>query len=196
MPAPLEPGTLLIASLALEEPTFARSVVVLLQYVPDELTLGVVVNRPLGDRAMLYPGEELSNLTQGMAKTANLGGMFFQGGPVDPGSLIFLHRVDELGDETTRIHDGLYAGGDLDALRTHTASTSSESPLLRFFLGYAEWAPGQLEDEISMGAWILAPSDVNLVFSEEVDQVWQQSLHALGGKYAAMSFMPEDPTLN
>lgn len=196
MPAPLEPGTLLIASLALEEPTFSRTVVVLLQYVPDELTLGVVVNRPLGDRARLYPSDELSNLTQGLTKTANLGGMFFQGGPVDPGSLIFLHRVDELGEETTRVRDGLYAGGDLDTLRAHTSSAGTESPLLRFFLGYAEWAPGQLEDEINMGAWILAPCNVDLVFSEEPDQVWQQSLHALGGKYAPMSFMPEDPTLN
>ena len=196
MPARLEPGTLLIASLALEDPSFSRTVVVLLQFVPDELTLGVVVNRPLGDRARLYPSDELNNLTQGLAKTSNLGGMFFQGGPVDPGSLIFLHRVDELGDEATRVLDGLYAGGDLDALRTHTSAVDTEAPLLRFFLGYAEWAPGQLEEEINMGAWILAPADVDLVFSEEADLVWQQSLHALGGKYAPMSYMAEDPTLN
>jgi len=196
MPAPLQPGTLLIASLALEDPTFLRTVVVLLQYVPDELTLGVVVNRPLGDRARLYPSDELDSLTQGMAKSANLGGMFFQGGPVDPGSLIFLHRVDELGEDATRVHEGLYAGGDLDALRAHSGTAGAAAPRLRFFLGYASWAPGQLEDEINLGAWILAPADVDQVFSEESDLVWQQSLYALGGKYAPMSFIPEDPTLN
>ena len=130
---------------------------------------------------ILSKEDELSNLTLGLTKSANLGGLFFQGGPVDPGSLIFLHRVDELSEEATRIREGLYAGGDLDALRAHTAASRTESPLLRFFLGYAEWAPGQLEDEISMGAWILAPYNVDLVFAEESDQVWQQSLHSLGG---------------
>ncbi|SVE12901.1 uncharacterized protein METZ01_LOCUS465755, partial [marine metagenome] len=40
MPAPLEPGTILIASLGLEDPNFTRAVVLLLQYVPEEVTLG------------------------------------------------------------------------------------------------------------------------------------------------------------
>jgi putative AlgH/UPF0301 family transcriptional regulator len=53
-----------------------------------------------------------------------------------------------------------------------------------------------LESEIALGAWILAPGETELVFSNDPDGVWQQSLQALGGKYAPMSFIPEDPSLN
>ena len=196
MPARLEPGILLIASLGIEEDAFRRTVVLVLQHIPDEYTLGVIINRPLGERANLYSRTELQNLTAGLQEGDVLSGMFFQGGPMDPGSLIFLHRVDELGDDATRISDGLYAGGDLDALREHTSNLESEQPLLRFYLGYADWSPGQLEAEIALGAWVLAPGDVDLVFSEEADQAWHEALHALGGKYAPMSFIPEDPSLN
>ena len=197
MPAPLEAGTLLIASLGLEDPNFTRTVVLLLQHVPDELTLGVVINRPLGDRVKLYPGEELRNLADGLEPdSGEASAMFFQGGPVEPGSLIFLHRVPHLEDQGTEIIPGLYAGGDLDALRSHTSEAETDDPLLRFYLGYADWAPGQLEAEISLGAWILCPGDTELVFSQEPDSVWQRALQSMGGRYAPMSFIPEDPSLN
>ena len=198
MPAPLEPGTFLIASLGLEDPTFARTVVLILQHVPHELTLGVIINRPLGDRAKLYPSEELDSLAEGMDLEATMARseLFYQGGPVEPGSLIFLHRVEHLSGDATPITPGLYAGGDLDALREHTSRADEDGPFVRFYLGYSEWEPGQLESEIALGAWILAPGDVDLVFSDDPDAVWQQALLGLGGKYAPMSFIPEDPSLN
>ena len=196
MPAPLEPGTFLIASLGLEDPAFSRTIVLILQHMPDEVTLGVVINRPLGERAKLYPRDELDRLTLGMGReSAGRGEMFYQGGPVEPGSLIFLHRVEHLRGEATPIRPGLFAGGDLDSLREYTAG-AGESPFLRFFLGYSEWQPGQLESEIALGAWILAPGDLDLIFSDDPGAMWQQALISLGGKYVPMSFIPEDPTLN
>jgi putative transcriptional regulator len=185
MPAPLEPGTVLIASLGLEDPTFARTVVLILQHVADEMTLGVIINRPLGDRAKLYPSEELDSITEGMEfdESVTRSELFYQGGPVEPGSL-------------TPVVPGLFAGGDLDALRQFTAESEEEGPFVRFYLGYSEWAPGQLESEIALGAWILAPGGTDLVFSDDPDGVWQQALQVLGGKYAPMSFIPEDPSLN
>ncbi len=197
MPAPLEAGTFLIASLGLEDPAFTRTVVLLLQHVPDESTLGVIINRPLGDKEQLYPSEELESLTVGLELAESTRSeMFYQGGPVEPGSLIFLHSVPDVGGDATPICPGLFAGGDLDALRAHGAADEGADPFLRFFLGYAEWSPGQLEAEIALGAWILAPAETELVFSEDPDQVWQDALQGLGGKYAPMSFIPEDPSLN
>ncbi len=197
MPAPLEPGTILIASLGLEDPNFTRAVVLVLQYVPEEVTLGVVINRPLGDKEKLYPKEELSSFTHGLDDNEIRSNLFYQGGPVEPGSLIFLHRVEELSEDATPIVPGLFAGGDLDVLRARsTVAEGGDHPFLRFFLGYAEWAPGQLEAEIALGAWILSPSDVDLVFSDDPDSIWQRAMHSLGGKYAPMSYIPEDPSLN
>ena len=197
MPAPLEAGTILIASLGIEDPAFTRTVVLLLQHVPDEMTLGVIINRPLGDKEKLYPSEELESLTSGLdLEEATRSEMFYQGGPVEPGSLIYLHRIPDVGGNATTICPGLFAGGDLDALREYGAGDESVDPFLRFFLGYAEWAPGQLEAEIALGAWILAPAEAQIVFSEEPDHVWQDALRNLGGKYAPMSYIPEDASLN
>ena len=114
MPAPLEAGTILIASLGLEDPAFTRTVVLLLQHVPDEMTLGVIINRPLGDKEKLYPSEELESLTSGLdLEEATRSEMFYQGGPVEPGSLIYLHRIPDVGGDATTICPGLFAGGDL-----------------------------------------------------------------------------------
>ena len=195
MPAPLQAGTFLIASLGLEDPSFSRTVVLILQHRPDQ-TLGVIVNRPLGERVRMYPAEELRTLANGLESGGKPEGMFYQGGPEEPNSLIFLHRLQSAGEDATRICDGIYAGGDLDILRARMTDLESDSPLLRFYLGYADWAPGKLENEIALGAWILSDANIDLVFSEEPESVWQQALHALGGKYAPMSFIPEDPSQN
>ena len=197
MPAPLEAGTILIASLGLEDPPFTRTVVLLLQHVPDEMTLGVIINRPLGDKEKLYPSEELESLTSGLdLEEATRSEMFYQGGPVEPGSLIYLHRIPDVGGDATTICPGLFAGGDLDALREHGAGDEFVDPFLRFFLGYAEWAPGQLEAEIALGAWILAPAEAQIVFSEEPDHVWQDALRNLGAKSAPRCYIPEDASGN
>lgn len=195
MPAELKAGTFLIASLELDYiPSFARTVVLILQYSPEEGTQGVIINRPLGDRMKLYSTRELQQLAEGFESSdQETGKIFFQGGPVALGSLFFLHRLDQ---EGTRILQGLYAGGDLEVIRTHTAVLDPESPLLRFYLGYAGWDVGQLENEIATGSWILCPGNAELVFSENTDTIWQQALFSLGDRYRPLSLIPEDPSVN
>ncbi len=195
MPAPLAPGTFLIASLTLEpDPNFTRTVVLILSYHPDEGARGVVINRPMGERLKMYPGEELQHYSEGLEQTA-YGGLFFEGGPVGLNSLIFLHRLEHLG-EGRPIFQDLYASGDLEAIRTHAAVMDPRQPVLRFYLGYAGWSPGQLENEVAMSYWILGPGSADLVFSVEPDTIWQQALYSLGGKYRALSFIHEDASAN
>ncbi len=198
----LDAGTLLIASLNLESQSFRRSVVLLLKH-NDEGTVGVVVNRPLGERINLYSSGELMQYTCNLGgpepTPRELGSMFFQGGPVEPGTLVFLHRLEHLskdGTQPTEVCGGLYLGGDLETIREHTAVTDVERPVLRFYLGYAGWNPGQLENEIAQGAWHLCPGNVDLVLEPHPDKVWQQAVYGLGGKYRPMSFIPEDVSIN
>jgi putative transcriptional regulator len=200
MPAVLLPGTFLISSLGLDEdPNFGRTVVLVLQHSAEDGTCGLVVNRPLGDRAEFYSSEQLQNLTQGLSlEEGRAESLFFQGGPVQPGYLLYMHRIHELGDEQrgTQVCSDLYVGGDLDAIRAHPGVADPTQPLLRFYLGYAGWAAGQLEAEIAVDSWILAAAEPELVFSRHPESVWQRALYAMGGPYRPLSFLPLDPIVN
>jgi putative transcriptional regulator len=200
MPAPLCVGTMLIASLDLEDRNFNRAVILVIQHSEAEGTLGLVLNRPLGEKVSLYSSEELQKITgtedAGGEATVELGGLFFQGGPVEPGYLFFLHRLDGLIEGGNEICPGVFLGGDLDAIRTQAAVLESTDPVLRFFLGYAGWKDGQLEDEIGAGAWILCEGRPELIFDASSEDVWQHSLYSLGGKYRVLSLIPENPEVN
>jgi putative transcriptional regulator len=200
MPASLTPGIFLIASLGLEEdPNFGRAVVLILQHSAEDGTFGLVVNRPLGDRVALYANQQLQHLAEGLdLDEGGADSLFYQGGPVQPGYLLFLHRLDDLDDEErgTQVCTGLFVGGNLDAIRGRTGVAASTQPLLRFYLGYAGWAAGQLEAEIAMDSWVLSPATADLVFSRHPESVWQQALYGLGGRYRSLSFLPEDPIVN
>lgn len=193
MPAPLVPGTFLIASLNLEpDRNFTRSVVLILRCSPEGGAAGVVINQPLGQ----HRAAELQHWAEGLEHLQTpAGGLFYLGGPVDQDSLVVLHRVEHLG-ERPPIFEDLYASVDLDALRAHAAFMDPQQPVLHFYLGCASWSPGQLENEVAMGFWVLSPGSADLVFSTEPDQVWQQALYSLGGKYRALSYIHEDPLAN
>ena len=196
MPAPLQTGTLLIATPALESAAFDRTVVLITRYSETELTMGLVLNRPLGERIRLYAADSLQQLTGGEDACAELGRIFYQGGPVHQRYLFFLHRLDGLVEGGTKILDGLYFGGNLDTQYTEAEVLRADVPRLRFYLGYAGWEPGQLEAEISAGTWFLAPSDPELVLAPTPETMWQAVLYSLGGKYRPLSVFPEDPAVN
>ena len=199
MPAPLQAGTVLIASLDLEDANFLRTVVLLIQHSEGEGTLGLVLNRPLGDKVSLYSGEELHRLAGIFnagedASSDELGRVFFQGGPVEPGYLFFLHRLDGLITAGTPVCPGVFLGGDLDAVRTQ--AQGGHQPGLRFYLGYAGWREGQLEAEIAIGAWYLCPATPELVFDDQPAGMWQRAMYSLGGRYRVLSMVPETTGLN
>ncbi len=212
MPAPLQTGTLLVASPDLcEDPNFNRTVVFIIHYSAEEGAMGLVINRPLGEQVQLYSAEELQRLLDGPGENADaeptsrpvskaiqtqLGRMFYKGGPVKQGYLFFLHRLDEAIEGGAEILDGLYLGGNLDAVRAEAEVVKADQPLLRFYLGYAAWDKGQLEWEISKGAWILAPGETDLVFTDRPEAIWRDVLYSLGGKYRPISVLPEDPSVN
>ena len=172
--------------------------------------MGLVINQPLGEQIQLYSAEDLQLLLgeipleegvdpaqpAGKATQTQLGRMFYQGGPVDQGHLFFIHRLSDIIEGGTKILDGLYLGGDLDAVRAEAEVIKADQPLLRFYLGYSGWDKGQLEWEISNGAWILAPGDPDLVFTTKPDAIWHEVLYSLGGKYRPISVLPEDPAVN
>ncbi len=169
---PLAPG-LLVAMPHLLDPNFRRAVVLLVHH-DENGTFGVVLNR-------------ITNLTAGgLCETLDLqwGGdeedSVDWGGPVQPqtGWALFDDSIPLEDDENvTSLEEGIHFGGLLDVLQ-RAAGDPPEN--LRMLLGYAGWGPGQLESELSEGAWLVAPLRRDVVFEVDPGRMWEYVVRSLG----------------
>ncbi len=168
---PLAPG-LLIAMPQLLDPNFRRAVVLLVHH-DDEGTFGLVVNREA--EITVERLCDALDIDWGGDDAMSLG----WGGPVQPntGWMIFDSSDRQALDEATGVAPGLHVAGSLDALR-RVAMDPPEH--LRLLLGYAGWAPGQLEQELAQGAWLLAPASPEVVFDVEPEAMWEHVVRSLG----------------
>lgn len=183
----LGPG-LLLASPRLADPNFERSVI-LLGRSDEDGSLGWVLNgAPIGTARELVEGAELvpAGVTLPDAPAWEL--IARRGGPVQPesGWLIYAalqHR--ELPGEM-RLPDGLCITGDVASFADLIEGRGPDE--FRILLGYAGWAPGQLEAEVQAGAWLPAPLAQDLVLDHGVDDLWERAyLRATGGQPSAFS---------
>jgi putative transcriptional regulator len=181
-------GQLLVATPALADPNFDRAVVLLLDH-DEEGSLGVVLNRPtpVGVGDVLEPWAELAGRPP----------VVFQGGPVSLDSALGLAVVPgESADSEPlgwrRVHGAI---GLVD-LEAPPELLAAELGSLRIFAGYAGWGPGQLEEELSDGAWYVVESEPGDVFSPDPEQMWRAVLRRQRNELAMVATYPDDPSLN
>ena len=67
---------------------------------------------------------------------------------------------------------------------------------LRIFAGYAGWGPGQLEEEMELGAWWALEAEPEDMFSDDPAELWKRVLRRQGGVLAIAAASPLDPSLN
>ncbi len=110
-----------------------------------------------------------------------------KGGPVETGRGFVLHSADYFVDNSTMpIDDDISLTATVDILRAIAKGTGPQRAMLA--LGYAGWAPGQLEDEIQHMGWLNCPADEGLIFDSLLDtkvrtrpaQARHQPGHAVG----------------
>lgn len=181
----VEPGTLLIAAPNLLDPNFRRTVVLICDHSPAS-TMGLVLNRPLDvPVSRIFPDLE------------NVGdvGLVHCGGPVETQRMLVIGR-SETTEGPPEIFEDVSLVADLDDALQEIRDSPSRARDYRFFLGYAGWGAGQLDDELAEEAWIVRPATAPLLFSTPPGQVWSQSLREMGGLYALFAEMPLDPTMN
>ncbi len=187
MPAEdLAPGMLLAAP-SLRDPNFLHSVV-LLGRSGDEGALGWVINgRELMTVKELLTSSELIHAGQSVPETPAFASAVRLGGPVAPaaGWLLYRRLSDALPGEIS-VGPELAITGELAAFG---ALLSGQGPVdFRMLLGCAGWAPGQLESEISAGAWLPAPVAADLVMDAQPSFVWDEAYRlTVGTEPAAFS---------
>ena len=177
------PGILLVAPPMMLDPNFRRTVVLLCEH-NAEGTFGLILNRPLS--------LELSELLDDVMSSEAVS----LGGPVQQNTLHFLHRHGDIMADSIPVIDGVHWGGDFEVIKTMIETNYASPHDRRFFLGYAGWSPGQLEEEIEHGGWFLTHADAELIFDAAPERLWSIVLRRMGGDYALLSNFPEDPRLN
>jgi putative transcriptional regulator len=175
-------GQLLIAGPGLADSNFWRTVVLIVEH-SDDGALGLVLNRP----SETTVGEAVSELEH----LLDIDDPLYVGGPVQPSALIVLAEF-ERPDEAA-----LLAFDDVGVL----ASGAHEDPgnglrRGRAFVGHSGWGPGQLDDEVQRGDWILEPAQREDAFSSQPSELWESVLTRKGGSYALVARMPPDPSVN
>lgn len=174
-------GQLLIASPALFDPNFRRTVVLVAEH-GDEGSMGVVLNRP-SEAAVAETVPVLADLVEP-------GDPVYAGGPVQPEAVVVLAEWEDPSDATVLVFDDVgFMSSEDDVVRVAAATSRA-----RIFAGSAGWSPGQLEAELEEGSWLVEEPTVEDVFGD--DDVWARVLRRKGGAYRVLALMPLDPSLN
>jgi putative transcriptional regulator len=176
-------GQLLVASPALMDPNFRRTVVLIAEH-NEEGAMGVVLNRE--------SELEVDDAAPPLAELVEPGARVLEGGPVQPTAVVVMAEFEDTGAAATLVIEDIgfvAAEADFDAL-------GSAVRRVRVFAGLSGWGPGQLESELERDDWIVEPATPEDVFGDDVDDLWSAVLERKGGQFALVARMPDDPSLN
>ena len=175
-------GHLLIASPALIDPNFRRTVVLVTEHT-DDGAAGLVLNRP----SLVEVGAAVPQLEELVDEDEQV----WVGGPVQPEAVLVLGEFLDPDDAAVPLFDSLGFPSLSEPDDIAPATTR-----LRVFAGYAGWGAGQLEAEVAEEDWILEPALPDDAFTDDPEELWRDVLRRKGGVYELVARMPEDPRVN
>jgi putative transcriptional regulator len=175
-PDPSLAPVLLVSMPQMLDPNFARSVVLLAEY-GSHGAFGLVINRQMNEPAheVIRPDPPMD-----IQKDVHL----YVGGPVEPNRAWVLTANRELDGEALEITDGVFLSAAPHLIRH--ALQATPDPRIRLVIGYAGWAPGQLDDELAASAWLMAPVQADLVFDTPLEKMWETAIRRLGAEPSAL----------
>jgi putative transcriptional regulator len=165
-------GHLLIAMPGMQDPRFDHSVVCLCAHSADG-AMGLIVNRPLAGMAF----DDLLRQLELEPVPPQRRIRMVAGGPVESGRGFVLHSDDWSTEGSLPVMPGLTLTASVEILKAVAGGGGPRDCVLA--LGYAGWAPGQLEDEIQRNAWLSVPADGTLVFRDDSVGTWEAALAKL-----------------
>jgi putative transcriptional regulator len=181
-------GQMLIAMPAMGDERFERSLIYICAH-SDEGAMGIVVNQVAGNvnfpdllvQLEVIPASDRIVLPQ-RAETVKV----LKGGPVETGRGFVLHSADfYIENSTLPIDEGICLTATVDILKAIARGSGPNSAILA--LGYAGWAPGQLENEIQQNGWLHCAADADLIFGADIETKYDKALQKLGIDLAMLS---------
>lgn len=179
----VEIGNILIAEPFLEGKYFSRSVILMVEH-DDKGSIGFVLNKP-----MIYSTSDLVTELSGLEYPVYIGG------PVEQNQLYYIHTHSEL-EDALHIANGIYWGGDFGQLTQMLKEGNILPGEVRFFSGYSGWEAGQLNRELEENTWMVGDIRCEDVFELPNEQIWENSMSKLGGRYRIWANFPKDPIMN
>jgi putative transcriptional regulator len=174
-------GQLLIAMPVMGDPRFERSVIYMCAH-SSEGAMGIMVNRPAGSidfPELLVQLDIIKEDDQIKLPETAESMKVLKGGPVDTGRGFVLHSSDfYIENATLRIDDGICLTATVDILKAIAKGSGPKHAILA--LGYAGWAPGQLENEIQGNGWLHCDADQDLIFGGDVEEKYARALRKIG----------------
>lgn len=166
-------GQLLIAMPSMNTPHFTQAVIYMCAHT-DEGAMGIVLNRPLTSPSFDDLLVQLEVTPVPPMRRIDL----FRGGPVDSGRGFVLHTTDWTGDGSLQVDGRVALTASLEVLKAIADGGGPQQGLLA--LGYAQWGPGQLDQEMQQNVWLSAPSpSVDLLFDTDHDTKWRRAMAIL-----------------
>jgi putative transcriptional regulator len=174
-------GQMLIAMPAMSDERFARSLIYVCAH-SSEGAMGIVVNQPAQNikfpdllvQLEVIPASERIQLPDRAEDVRVL-----KGGPVETGRGFVLHSADFfIENSTLPIDEGICLTATLDILKAIARGNGPQSAVLA--LGYAGWAPGQLEQEIQQNGWLHCAADPELIFGTDIEHKYEKALRKIG----------------
>jgi putative transcriptional regulator len=167
-------GKLLVAPRHCPDPSFAKTVVLLVEFDEDS-ALGLIINH----RTKVPISRALDQL-----KAANnRSDPVYVGGPVDVAGVLALLRTSSRPDGSRRVVGDVYLVSTRLLLEKTLAAGTGPGEF-HAYVGYCGWGSGQLENEMNLGAWYIFDGDANLIFDSDPDSVWSRLVARTDQKFA------------
>jgi putative transcriptional regulator len=174
-------GKMLIAMPGMRDDRFVRSVIYVCAH-SNEGAMGIIVNKQAPDvdfpqllvKLNVIPPEQRIQLPE-VAQAVTV----LRGGPVETQRGFVLHSSDYFMENSTLpIDDGVCLTATLDVLKAIATGSGPAKAILA--LGYAGWAPGQLENEMRENGWLHCGADKDLIFGSDIGDKYDKALQKIG----------------
>lgn len=177
-------GQLLLDGGKLSGSFFHRAVVFVCQH-DAEGAFGLMINRPTGHTIQELCSEIIPERFEALTVQV--------GGPVQPGALSFL--IADSTFEGAQIIPEVAMGHSFEQL-IELGESFSPHQNVKLFSGYSGWSPGQLDDEVKQGSWMIQPASRKLLFDLSIDDLWRHIMYQQGWEERLLADSPDDLSSN